>query len=136
MLHSMADHPILPAIERGLWLPAEPAAIWERLTDGKFLSTWFDAEVTIEPRPGGRIELTLDHGEVQWGTVEVVEAGRSLQWTWRTDDGEPSLVRIELASSDGGTRLTVTETLLEYEMTFHPQVDGTLDSWIPRVEIG
>lgn len=132
----MDGDPILPTIERSVWLPSEPEALWGRLTDGGFLSTWFEADVRIEPRPGGRIEQAVDDGAARWGTVEVVEPARTIQWSWRTDEGDPSLVRIDLAAEDGGTRLTVTESLLEYEMTFHPQVGDGSRRWLPRVPIG
>lgn len=62
---------------------------------------------------------------MRWGTVEDLEEGRRIQWSWRTGDGDPSLVVIELASEDDGVRMIVTETLLEYRMEYHPsRFDG------------
>jgi uncharacterized protein YndB with AHSA1/START domain len=108
----------LPRIERNVWLPAVPETVWAHLTEGDLLETWFGGEATITARPGGDIRLDPGAGPVRWGTVEVVEEGSTIQWSWRAGDGDPSLVVIGLEPEEDGTRLTVTETLLDYEMTF------------------
>ncbi|MDX1450236.1 MAG: SRPBCC domain-containing protein [Acidimicrobiia bacterium] len=112
----------LPRIERNAWLPAEPVAVWKHLTDGSLLETWFGGSVTIAVRRGGRITFDPGSGPLRWGTVEDLTAPDHVQWTWRTDDGEPSLVRIELDPEDGGTRLTVTEELLRFRMDLYPAI--------------
>lgn len=114
------DDASLPGIEKSVWLPATPGRVWSHLTDGDLLETWFGGSASIVPRPGGRIELDAGDGPVRWGTVEVVDTERRIQWSWRTGDGDPSLVVIELEAEDDGTRLIVTETLLEYRMEYHP----------------
>jgi len=109
----------LPRIERSVWLPADPATVWEHLTDGEMLGMWFDGDATITPRPGGDVRLDPGDGPMRWGTVEAVEDGAGIQWSWRAGDGDPSLVVIEIAPEDDGTRLSVTETLLDYEMSYY-----------------
>jgi uncharacterized protein YndB with AHSA1/START domain len=101
-------------VERSVVLPAGPGSVWEHLTDGDLLGDWMDGEVTIVPRPGGAITLAPPDGPVVWGTVEEVIPGRRLQWSWRTDDGLPTQVEIDLDSAEGGTTLTVRETLLPW----------------------
>jgi len=101
-------------VERSVVLPAGPDSIWEHLTDGDLLGDWMDGEVTIAPRPGGAITLAPPDGPVVWGTVEVVIPERRLQWSWRTDDGLPTQVEIDLDPAEGGTILTVRETLLPW----------------------
>jgi uncharacterized protein YndB with AHSA1/START domain len=64
--------------------------------------------------------MTPDNGPVVWGTIEEVLPGRRLQWSWRTDDGLPTQVEIELEPTDGGTALTVRETLLPWRTTGLP----------------
>lgn len=115
----------LPGIEKSIWLPADIARVWEHLTDGELLELWFGGTATIEARRGGRVEIDPGDGSMRWGTVEDLEEGRRIQWSWRTGDGDPSLVVIELASEDDGVRMIVTETLLEYRMEYHPsRFDG------------
>lgn len=108
------------AVERSVTLPSDQDSLWEHLTEGDLLGDWMDGDVEIDPRPGGAITLTPDDGPVVWGTVEDVDPGRRIQWTWRTDDGLPTQVEIEVEPVEGGTGLTVRETLLPWRTTGLP----------------
>jgi uncharacterized protein YndB with AHSA1/START domain len=108
------------AVERSITLPADPDSIWEHLIDGDLLSDWMEGEVEISPRPGGSITMTPNDGPVIWGTVEEVVPGRRLQWSWRSDEGLPTQVEIDLEPVDDGTALTVRETLLPWTTTGRP----------------
>jgi uncharacterized protein YndB with AHSA1/START domain len=105
------------AVERSVTLPADPDAVWEHLTDGTLLGEWLEGTVEISPRRGGSIALTPETGPVSWGTVEEVVPGRRIQWSWRTDDGLPTMVEVDLESVETGTLLTVRETLLPWTIT-------------------
>jgi len=120
------------AVERSITLPANPDSVWEHLTDGHLLGDWMGDPIEIEPRPGGSITMTPDDGPLVWGTVEEVEPGRRLQWSWRTDDGLPTQVEIDLEPADDGmTSLTVRETLLPWRITGLPP--QWADEAYPRV---
>lgn len=114
----------MPRVERSIWLPAPVDVVWAHVTNGAFAQSWFDGNVQIDCRAGGEVYFDPGDGEVQWGTVEEVVDGRRLQWSWRTDDGDPSLVIIEMASEDDGTLLTVSEELLPYVMRTYPMFGG------------
>lgn len=105
------------AVERTVTLPAEPDLVWDHLTEGVLVADWMGGEVDIDPRAGGAITMTPEEGPEIWGTVEEVIPGRRLQWSWRTDDGMPTQVEIELEPVDDGTALTVRETLLPWTIT-------------------
>lgn len=102
----------LPEIERSVEVPAEPDEVWERVTNGDLAEEWMG--VRVEPRRGGAV--TVPDRDVI-GTVEEVEPGESITWSWREIDGEPSQVTIDVQPSEGGTRVTITERLLEYRIT-------------------
>ena len=104
------------AVERSVWLPADPETVWSHLADGDLVGDWMGGETSIEAKPGGSISLQPEDGPLVWGTVEVVEFGRHLQWSWRTDDGLPTEVGIVITPEDGGSRVTVTETLLPWRI--------------------
>ncbi|HSJ83647.1 MAG TPA: SRPBCC family protein [Acidimicrobiia bacterium] len=108
------------AVERAITLPADPDSVWEHLTDGNLVGDWMGGDVEIEARPGGRITMTPEDGSVVWGTVEEIIPGRRLQWSWRTDDGLPTQVEIEIEPSEEGTDLTVRETLLPWKTSGLP----------------
>ena len=111
-------------VERTITLPTTPDVAWRYATDGDLLSDWMRGEVTIDARPGGRIEMERRGRAPVWGTVEVVEAPKRIQWSWRTDDGMPSQVEIELAPSDGACVITVRETLLPWRVSGLPPIEG------------
>lgn len=107
-------------VERTVTLPVDPGTVWERLTDENLVGDWMEGEVSIEARPGGAITMDPDDGAPVWGTVEEVVPGRRLQWSWRTDDGLPTQVEVELEPVEDGTTLTVRETLLPWTITGLP----------------
>jgi uncharacterized protein YndB with AHSA1/START domain len=121
------------AVERSIDLAADPATVWEHLTEGDLVSTWMGADVTIEPRRGGAIGMTGDGTAETFGVVEEIIPERRLQWSWRTADGMPALVEIDIEPDGAGTRLTVRETLLPWQVTEIPpqwHVDGP-GRWYP-----
>ena len=108
------------SVEKTVTLPADPGLVWDHLTDGELVADWMGGEVTIDAHPGGSITMAPEDGDEIWGTIEEVVPGRRLQWSWRTDDGLPTQVEIELEPVDDGTALTVRETLLPWTITGLP----------------
>lgn len=104
-----------PQIERTTAVAAEPAEIWERIIDGDLAEEWMG--VRVDPRPGGRVTVP-DRETI--GTVEEVEPGRSITWSWREPDGDPSQVTILVEPGETGSRVTVIERLLDYRISGSP----------------
>lgn len=102
----------LPEIERSVDIPVSPDEVWERIVDGDLAEEWMG--VRVEPRPGGTV--TVPDRDVI-GTVEEVVPGESITWSWREVDGEPSQVTIRIDPATDGSRVTITERLLEYRIT-------------------
>ena len=107
----------LPQIERSVEVPADPDEVWERIVDGDLAEEWMG--VRVEPRHGGKV-MVPDRDVI--GTVEDVRPGESITWSWREIDGDPSQVTIDLAPTEEGTRVTIVERLLEYQITGLPPV--------------
>jgi uncharacterized protein YndB with AHSA1/START domain len=118
------------AVERKIELCVGADEVWPFLTGGEYLSIWMEGVVEIDPRPGGGITLNREGMAPVWGTVEEVKERHRIQWSWRTDDGLPTLVEIELQPSEAGTSLTVRETLLPWQVS-GPQAKGfdEMSSW-------
>ncbi|MFI2208299.1 SRPBCC family protein [Streptomyces sp. NPDC020141] len=92
-------------MERRLDRP--PGRVWEALTRPAPLARWFPAEVSVEPRPGGRIGFTFP-GEAGPGTTGTVTDAREpalFAFTWGED-----LLRFDLAPDGEGSLLTLTHT--------------------------
>ena len=92
-------------IERDVWLPATPDAVWEAVTgDG-----WLAERVHLDLSPGGDAEFESD-GRVRTGWVEDVSAPERLSFWWAVDDEPASRVELKLQPQADGTRLRIVET--------------------------
>lgn len=107
----------LPQIERSVDLPAQPDQVWEQIVDGDLAEEWMG--IRIDPRPGGDVTVP---GREMIGTVEEVDPGKSIAWSWRELDGEPSQVTIEIVPIEHGTRISITERMLEYRISGMPPI--------------
>jgi uncharacterized protein YndB with AHSA1/START domain len=109
-------------VERTVDLPAPVSTVWEAVTEEEQLAAWFDADVELDVRPGGRGVFRGNDGETRRAAVEVVEPERRLAFRWwpEGDAGSATRVEVELEEIDDGTRLVVIE---------RPLVFATTDRW-------
>ena len=120
-------------VERSVALTRSAEEVWENIVDGSLASEWMGSPIDIEPRPGGKVDFAPD-GIPYLGTVEEVDPGRSITWSWRHPDRDPSQVTITIEPDGDGTLLTVTETLLPYTITDTRDHLPTEGEWLCRVE--
>lgn len=101
-------------VRREIELDAAPADVWNALTRPELLEQWFEAEVELDPRPGGAGHFLGADGERRSARVDDVDDGRRLAFTWWADDADEPASRVEfvLTPTTGGTRLVVTESPL------------------------
>ena len=94
-------------IQRSAYLPATPKEVWAHVTSPE----WLGEDGELDPRPGG--EGRVDEGGVsRFLVVEEVDEPRRLVYRWASFADEPTRVEIDLTPSEGGTRVTVIESLL------------------------
>jgi uncharacterized protein YndB with AHSA1/START domain len=93
-------------IEREMVFPADPAEVWEALTEPGRLEEWFATEVELDPQPGGAGVFRWADGDERRATVREAEPEERLVLDW--DDGGE--VVLELEEVEGGTRVRVVET--------------------------
>ena len=92
-------------IERELWLPAPPDAVWEAIVgDG-----WLADRVCLDLKPGGDARFDSD-GRVRNGWIEDVSAPERLIFWWAFDDEPASRVELKIDERGAGSRLRVVET--------------------------
>ncbi len=103
-------------VERSVELGASPSEVWRHIIDGTLASEWMGSPIAINPRSGGAVEFAPD-GTPFIGTVEEIDPGHSITWSWRHPDRDPSQVTITVEPAGDGTTLTVTERLLPYTVT-------------------
>lgn len=109
-----SDHYPNVSVERTRQLDIGVEELWDHITDG--MSGWMGGDVEIDVRVGGVITMQSPGAPEVWGIVEDVEPGRRLQWVWRTDDGLPTLVEIEIEGDSETSEITIRETLLEWQI--------------------
>jgi uncharacterized protein YndB with AHSA1/START domain len=92
--------------------------VWEALTSVEGLGGWFGNRATVDLRPSGTAydEWDQDGNSFKVAlTIVVVEPPARFAWTWGiqglpTTDPRLTYVEFTLATSGGGTRLTVVES--------------------------
>jgi uncharacterized protein YndB with AHSA1/START domain len=92
-------------IEREVWLPAPPEAVWDAVTsDG-----WLAERVSLDLRPGGEAQFE-SADRVRSGWVEDVSAPERLSFWWSIDDEPASRVELQIDARGATTRLRIVET--------------------------
>ena len=102
-------------ITRSVELDAGADAVWRALTEPELLGDWLDSVVELDVRPGGEGMLVDPDGAVRRARVDEVQPARRLALRWWPEDGggPASTVELELEQTEHGTRVVVTETLVE-----------------------
>jgi uncharacterized protein YndB with AHSA1/START domain len=98
------------SVRRTIHLDADPAEVWEALTDEDLLSEWLAPEVELDAREGGEMVCRFEDGEERRGQVALVEEAERLAFTWHRAEGGESWVEWLVDAVADGTRLTVIET--------------------------
>ncbi|HEX8233510.1 MAG TPA: SRPBCC family protein [Caulobacteraceae bacterium] len=91
-----------------------PEAVWAVLTNPGATPRWMQADVQLEPRPGGVFELKFHSLDFAFqGRVEAYEPPSRFAFAWPDDSGGESVVDISLEPHPFGCRLTLTEAGLK-----------------------
>jgi uncharacterized protein YndB with AHSA1/START domain len=98
------------------WIRADPASVYDALTTGEGLDSWFTSGSEVDPRPGGYIHLRWKNWSSERFTGDdrgpVLEADppRRFVFQWHPDGDEyATTVEIGLRPDAGGTMVTVEE---------------------------
>jgi uncharacterized protein YndB with AHSA1/START domain len=101
-------------VTREIDLPAQPDEVWRSVTEPDELGDWLEADVELDPRPGGSGSFRFADGEVRRALVRDVEPGQRLAFTWwpltGADVGRTTTVTITIEPSDAGSRLRLVES--------------------------
>ncbi len=98
-------------VHRSVEVEADPAEVWEAVTDDDERAEWFGGPTRMTPAVGSEASFTEPDGTERHGVVDSVVPGRHIGWTWWDDEGTASRVTIDVSPSPAGTRVDVVETL-------------------------
>lgn len=104
-------------------VPAPREAVYDAWLDADALATWWwvnipDTTYEMDPRIGGRYRVASAAAGIEVrGTILALERPHRIEmsWTW-VDDGRPGAeehVRVDLATHDDGTLVTVTHAVAD-----------------------
>jgi uncharacterized protein YndB with AHSA1/START domain len=91
---------------------ATPEEVWAALTEPAHVRNWL-AEMTIEPRVGGRVSFRWDSGDTEDGEVRAFDPPHVFEYTWT--QGAVSHIRFELSADEGGTVLVLEHSLINVD---------------------
>lgn len=123
---TLADRPRVTTVaavdtvrEQG-FVPVSPTGVWRLITEAGTLCEWYSpGGAEVEPWEGGRVEFWWGEHATSYGVVERAEPGRA--FAFRLED---SRISFELAATDGGTTVVVTE-----EREHHAYPDMSALAW-------
>ena len=97
-----------PAVRFERVYPHAVERVWRMITVPKEMAAWFPSTVEVDLREGGEMSFSFPEHEVEPMTGRVLELDppRVFAFLWGED-----VLRLELAPSGGGCRLTLTQEL-------------------------
>ncbi len=87
--------------------------VWAALTDPVRLADWM-GPATVEPFVGGRFDLMTDSVHGSTGRVQAWEPPHVLEFSWSNTHSPKAVVRWELTSEPGGTRVVLLHNGMPY----------------------
>jgi uncharacterized protein YndB with AHSA1/START domain len=101
------EHDGRPAVRFERTYPQPVERLWAAITEPADLTHWFPSAVVIEPRVGGKVELSGDpYAEPVTGEVLAYEPPHKLAYTWGNDE-----LHFTLTAAGDGCTLTLIDML-------------------------
>jgi uncharacterized protein YndB with AHSA1/START domain len=88
-------------------LPQSTDKVWRAITEPEHLAAWFPQRIVGEWSVGAPLKFVSEFGDFD-GEVLAYEPPHFVEFRWGTD-----VIRLEVTPEDGGTMLTLLDTLVE-----------------------
>ena len=122
-------------ITRHVDLDTSADELWELVSDPDQMATWLGDSVDVEVRPGGT-GTVVDDEIVRHVEIEEVDESRRVSFTWWESGDRSTASRVEFVigtTADGGSRLTITETLPDQSPRLLARASAGRMRWEVRV---
>ena len=101
----------METVSRQVELDISPEALWDTISERAGLETWLGDTVDVDLQPGAA-GVVVDDDVARRIRVDSVDHGRGWSFHWQVGDEPESHVVLAIAATDdGGSRLTITESL-------------------------
>ncbi|MCI4364173.1 MAG: SRPBCC domain-containing protein [Thermoplasmata archaeon] len=91
-------------VDRQFFIRASPPTVFDAISTPRGLASWMVARAELPAKTGARYELEFDGGWRHRGTVQRLQAGRSIALTWAWD-GVPlkgTVLTLSVRAKKGG----------------------------------
>jgi uncharacterized protein YndB with AHSA1/START domain len=115
--------------EMTIEIAAPPEQVWEALSTGQGISSWF-TESKVEPGAGGKIKMNWGEGMESTSRIEIWEPGKHLRVVSdRPEPALPSVVDYLLEGRGGKTVLRLVHSGFGATADFDSEYDATGAGW-------
>lgn len=130
--------PAVAPVVRTAHLEVDEATAWDLVGSEVGLARWLGAEVEFDPTVGGALRLVDDDGTVRTGRVTDVDDGRSLSFTWASEDDPDAATTVTIAvgGTDRGTAVTVVEARASGRPVARMDAGAAWDHRLLHLELG
>lgn len=93
------------------WIDAVIDKVWDAVSTAEGLAAWL-SPADVDLSHGGSIDLDFGEDGLAGGSIIELQPGSVLEFEWGFPGEPDSILRIELAESNGGTTLRLNHRLL------------------------
>ena len=110
-------------LEHVVEIEASPSVVYDLWITAAGISAWWGTVVSVDPKPGGVIEVRMDNGAVMSGQFELLERPQRIVFTFGWQSGAPdgplppgsTRVDVSIDPTSTGTLLTLRHSGLPVE---------------------
>jgi uncharacterized protein YndB with AHSA1/START domain len=107
--YELMDYGDLPVgdVRLTVEIAAEPANVFNALTNPAQMDRWISQKAKIDLKPGGEIDYGWGGGPLK---ILEIDPGKKLSYSWQMSDQPETVTTWELDESRGGTRVTIVQS--------------------------
>ena len=100
-------------VRREILIHASRETVFRFFTDSSLFAKWWGEGSTIDPRPGGSVQIRYPNGIQASGEVLEIVDGDQISFSFGYESGKPfgpgaTVVTLTFGEAEGGTRVTLT----------------------------
>jgi uncharacterized protein YndB with AHSA1/START domain len=115
--------------ETELAIDASPDSIWEALTSGEGVQSWFAPEARVSPGEGGTWWVSWGQGMEGEMRISAWEPGRRFAYMQDREGREPAVVEFTIEGRAGSSLLRLVQSGFGADARFDDEFEATSHAW-------